>query len=115
MIIFCSVLHLCLDQPFHFLIYIFFSAGCITECGGGLSCLLPYNCTHFDQCHSTDAGCSCTRLMCSFGTFFSAASGVCDTVSKGLCDEGNHTKTYINANNDDDDHHDDDDDDGDVI
>lgn len=63
------------------------SQGCITECGGGLSCLLPYNCTHFDQCHSTDAGCSCTRLMCSFGTFFSAASGVCDTVSKGLCDE----------------------------
>lgn len=52
--------------------------------------------------------------MCSFGTFFSAASGVCDTVSKGLCDEGNHTKTYNNANNDDDDE-DDGDVDGDVI
>lgn len=27
--------------------------------------------------------------MCSFGTFFSPESGVCDTVSKGLCDQGN--------------------------
>lgn len=90
------------DQPFHFLIYIFFSAGCITECGGGSSCLLPYNCTHFDQCHSTDAGCSCTRLMCSFGTFFSSESGVCDTVAKGLCDKGDNTKTDVNDNNDDD-------------
>lgn len=63
------------------------SQGCLTECGGSSSCLLPYNCTHFDQCHSTDMGCSCTRLMCSFGTFFSAESGVCDTVAKGLCDK----------------------------
>lgn len=78
----------------------FYSAGCLTECGGSSSCLLPYNCTHFDQCHSTDMGCSCTRLMCSFGTFFSAESGVCDTVAKGLCDKGDNTKTDVNDYND---------------
>ncbi|XP_048754487.1 uncharacterized protein LOC125665731 isoform X3 [Ostrea edulis] len=60
--------------------------GCSVECDGASSCFRTYNCTHFDQCYPLDSGCSCTRLMCSFGTFYSPASGVCDTVSKGLCD-----------------------------
>lgn len=38
--------------------------------------------------------------MCSFGTFFSAESGVCDTVAKGLCDKGDKTKTDVNDYND---------------
>lgn len=52
--------------------------------------------------------------MCSFGTFFSSESGVCDTVAKGLCDKGDNTKTDVNDNNNNGDDCDDDNDD-DVI
>ncbi|XP_062608391.1 uncharacterized protein LOC134270217 [Saccostrea cucullata] len=60
--------------------------GCLEECGGLESCLTPANFTHFRQCSSVGGACSCVLLMCSFGTCFNPAAGVCDTMSKGLCD-----------------------------
>ncbi|XP_061179521.1 uncharacterized protein LOC133188155 [Saccostrea echinata] len=60
--------------------------GCLEECNGLETCLTPANFTHFRQCKSVGGACSCAPLMCSFGTCFNPGAGVCDTMSKGLCD-----------------------------
>nr|XP_022304433.1 uncharacterized protein LOC111111636 [Crassostrea virginica] len=59
---------------------------CAEKCQGKETCYIGHNCTHYDHCFAWDnAACHCTRMICSFGTFWNAKINNCDRVAQVEC------------------------------